>query len=204
MTHKIEYRAVERPLDHSAEGFGGLGALYYDGTPATEAKIAPDLVERFLPGAFRESYASGSDVLSMYDHDRNIILGRRSNGMKLTEDERGLSYWIPLDKNDPDHIRVHAKILRGDVRGSSITFATRSEGQRFVKGEGQYKGMYIREITAAAVLEIGPTPMPVYRGATAEARAEQRSTTIAELLEQARALCIEPPDATEFELLLLS
>lgn len=204
MTQKIEYRAVERPLDHSAEGFGGLGALYYDGTPATEAKIAPDLVERFMPGAFRESYASGADVLSMYDHDRNIILGRRSNGMKLTEDERGLSYWVPLDKNDPDHVRVHAKIMRGDVRGSSITFATRSEGQRFVKGDGPYKGMYIREIINATVLEIGPTPLPVYRASTAEARAEERAATIAELVQQARAASIEPPDASEFELLLLS
>jgi uncharacterized protein len=204
MSDKIEYRAVERPLDHTAEGFGGVGALYYDGTPATEAKIAPDLVERFMPGAFRESYSSGADVLSMYDHDRNIILGRRSNGMKLTEDERGLSYWIPLDRNDPDHVRVHAKISRGDVRGSSITFATRSNGQKFVKGSGPYAGMYIREIHAANVLEIGPTPMPVYRNATAEARAEQRSATIAELLTAAKAQCIEPPDASEFELLLLS
>lgn len=200
---KLEKRSCERPLDHSAEGFGGLGALYYDGTPATEAKIAPDLVERFMPGAFRDSYASGNDVLSMYDHDRTIILGRRSNGMKLTEDERGLSYWIPLDKNDPDHVRVHAKILRGDVRGSSITFATRSDSQKFVKGEGNYKGMYIREIYRADVMEIGPTPLPVYRSSTAEARAEERAETIDELIQRARAQCIDPPDASEFELLLL-
>lgn len=204
MTSKIETRSVDRPLDHSAEGFGGLGALYYDGTPATEAKIAPDLVERFMPGAFRETYSSGADVLSMYDHDRNIILGRRSNGMKLTEDERGLSYWLPLDKNDPDHLRVHAKIMRGDVRGSSITFATRSEGQRFVRGEGAYKGMYIREIMSATVLEIGPTPLPVYRSSTAEARAEERAMTVAELLDQARAATPEQPDPRELELLLLS
>lgn len=203
MTKKLEVRSGEYPLDHSSEGFGGLGALYYDGTPKTEAKIAPDLVERFMPGAFRDSYASGRDVLSLYDHDRNVVLGRRSVGMRLTEDERGLSYWIPLDKADPDHVRVHAKIVRGDVRGSSITFATRSEDQKFVKGDGPYKGLYIREIHRAEVIEIGPTPMPVYKAATAEARAEERSVTIEQLIAEARAQCIEPPDATEFELLLL-
>ncbi len=197
---KFETRGIERPLDVSGEGFGGLGALYYDGTPATEAKIAPDIVERFLPGAFRDTYTSGAEVISLYDHDRAVLLGKRSNGMKLVEDERGLSYWVNLDKNDPDHVRVHAKIQRGDVRGSSITFGARSEDQQFIRGDGPYKGMYIREIRKAVVVEIGPTPLPVYSGSTAEAR----SASIDELRGLAKDLCIEPPDASEFELLLLS
>lgn len=194
---KLERRAVNRPLDATGEGFGGIGALYYDGTPATEAKIAPDLVERFMPGAFREWYARGSEVVSLYNHDESILLGKRSNGLKLTEDERGLSYWIPLDAADPDHVRVHSKILRRDVQGSSIIFGARSEDQKFIRGSGS---TYVREIYKAEVYEIGPTPFPVYAQTTAEARSRP---SIDELMAVAKAYCIEPPDATEFELLLI-
>lgn len=197
MTIKLEMRAVDRPLDLTSEGFGGIGALYYDGTPATEAKIAPDLVERFMPGAFRDCYARGSDVVCLYNHDEKILLGRRSNGMKLSEDERGLSYFVPLDPSDPDHLRVHAKIKRGDVKGSSIIFGARSEDQKYTR---QSDGTYVREIYKADFYEIGPTPFPVYRGTTAEAR----SASIEELIAAAKSACVEPPDASEFELLLQS
>ena len=193
---KYETRATNRPLDVSDEGFGGIGALYYDGTPATEAKIAPDLVERFMPGCFRDCYARGDDIVSFFNHDEKVLLGRRSNGLRLTEDERGLSYFVPLDPGDPDHVRVNAKIKRGDVRGSSIIFGARSEDQRFTRAPD---GGYIREIFKAQVFEIGPTPFPVYRGTTAEAR----SQSIEELIAAAKANCVEPPSDLEFALYLV-
>jgi HK97 family phage prohead protease len=195
MDLKLERRSINSPLESGSEGFGGLGAVYYDGTPATEAKIAPDLVERFMPGAFREWYARGSDVVSLYNHDETILLGKRSNGLKIAEDERGLSYFIPLDTSDPDHVRVNAKIKRGDVKGSSIIFGARSEDQKFAR---HADGYYVREIFKAEVYEIGPCPWPVYSGTTAEAR----SKSIEELIAAAKAACVEAPDPTEFDLLL--
>lgn len=198
MELKLERRAVNLPLDSSDEGFGGIGALYYDGTPKTEAKIAPDLVERFMPGAFRESYARGGEVISLYNHDEQILLGKRSNGLRLTEDERGLSYFVPLDPHDPDHVRVHAKIKRGDVKGSSIIFAARSEDQKFVKDPA---GHYVREIYKAELIEIGPTPFPVYKQTTAEARSGLY-LPVDEVRRQAQASGIDAP-IREMEALLL-
>jgi HK97 family phage prohead protease len=196
MNLKLERRAVSRPLDASDEGFGGVGALYYDGTPATEARIAPDLIERFMPGAFRDCYARGGECVSLYNHDESILLGKRSNGMKLTEDERGLSYFIPLDPTDPDHVRVHSKIKRGDVKGSSVIFAARAADQKYTRGPD---GAYIREIFKAEFYEIGPTPFPVYSHTTAEAR----SLSIEELIAAAKAACVDAPDPAEFDLLLM-
>jgi HK97 family phage prohead protease len=165
-TGKPERRAVTRPLDVTDEGFGGLGGVYYDGTPATEARIAPDIRERFMPGCFRSWYASGAECLSLFDHNTDVLLGKRSQSLRLTENEAGLSYFVPYDAADPDHQRVRAKILRGDVRGSSIIFRPTKNGQRFVKDGGEY----VRELTEVEILEIGPTPMPVYSASTAEAR----------------------------------
>lgn len=192
MERKPERRALARPLDTTDKEFGGLGALYYDGTPATEARMGGEFVERFLPGAFRDWYTSGAECFCFYDHDQNQLLGRRSNGLKLIEDERGLAYQVQVDPNDPDHVRVHAKIRRGDVRGSSLIFVSQTEDFR------KENGLYIREISNAVVLEIGPTPYPVYSNTTAEAR----SASVDELVAAARAACVEPPDENELALLL--
>lgn len=194
MNQKLERRALTREVDASDKGFGGLGAVYYDGTSATEWRAGDAFVERFMPGAFREWYTSGAEAFSFFDHDRSVILGRRSSGLQLVENELGLSYFVTFDPNDPDHARVRSKIARGDVRGSSIIFSAQDEEYR---KEG---GIYIREISRAIVLEIGPTAFPVYEHTTAEAR----SRSLEELIAAAKAACVDVPDSTEFDLLMMS
>lgn len=193
ITGKPEKRALVTPLDATEKGFGGLAALYYDGTPNTEARMGADLVERFLPGAFRDWYAQAAECFCFFNHDEEVLLGRRSAGLQVTEDERGLSYFVAYDPTDPDHTRVASKIKRGDVRGSSIIFVAESEDYR------KENGVFIREISRASVLELGPTPYPVYEGTTAETR----SSTLAELRARAAAACVEPPTAAEFDLLFM-
>ncbi len=193
ITGKPERRALTTPLDSNEKGFGGVAALYYDGTPATEARMGTDFIERFMPGAFRDWYATANECFCFFNHDQEILLGRRSNGLQITEDERGLSYFVSFDGADPDHLRVASKIKRGDVRGSSIIFVAETEDFR------KENGLYIREISKASILELGPTPYPVYEGTTAETRAQ----SLDDLLARAVAACVQPPSQEEFDLLLL-
>src|SRR6185436_1642628 len=102
---------------------------FYDGTPETEYELWPEgngkkrAVERIMPTAFDEILSRGDDVSGLFNHDRNIVLGRTSAGtMKLEKYKRGLRYTIwPANttraRDTAEDIRV------GNVRGSSFSFS---------------------------------------------------------------------------------
>lgn len=194
-----ERRSFAAPVEMRSDSqyFGGLGALYYDGTPATEAKLWEGMIERFYPGTFDEFLKSQDDCFCSFDHDIDALLARRSSGSLTIESvAKGLEYRAKYDASDPDHQRVFSKIKRGDVRGSSIIFRVLPEGDDF----SMEKGAYIRHIRKAWLMDIGPTHKPVYDGTTAEPRSdrsEQRTvgTTAQrqELIARARQLLLLPP-----------
>src|SRR5689334_17096562 len=63
--------------------------------------------ERVAPGAFESALAGKDDVRGLFNHNPDIILGRNTAGtLTLSDDEEGLRYEIPVDMEDPDHVRV--------------------------------------------------------------------------------------------------
>lgn len=72
--------------------------------------------------AFDEVW-EGSDVRALFNHDPNIVLGRRNAGtLELRKTEKGITYRVKYNPNDPDHVRVMEKVKRGDVSQSSFSF----------------------------------------------------------------------------------
>ncbi len=87
-------------------------------------EIAPGVKELIKPGAFTRVLASDPDVVCRYQHDDSRVLGRTTNGtLTLAQDEKGLSFRCPLDKNNPEHVNIHAMVGRGDVAGASFAFS---------------------------------------------------------------------------------
>lgn len=79
-------------------------------------------IETIMPGAFRDSLASGQDVLALYSHELERLLGRQSAGtLRLSEDSKGLRVEIDLP-DTTDGRDVEALITRGDLKGMSFGF----------------------------------------------------------------------------------
>jgi HK97 family phage prohead protease len=114
-----------------------------------------------------------SDVVGLFNHNRDLVLGRTSSGtLTLTRDaDGGLSYRIAYDPTDPDHQRVMAKILRGDVVGSSFAFRVAAGGDSWDKEETDTTSIYVRTVTKISKLgDVGPVTVPAYAASTAAKR----------------------------------
>lgn len=116
-----ETRTLSRPLEVRAAGtvktIVGYAAVFNSPT-----NIGDSWVETIQPGAFSETLASGQDVLALYSHEIERLLGRRSNGtLRLVEDARGLAVEIDLpDTTDGRDVAV--LVERGDLKGMSFGF----------------------------------------------------------------------------------
>lgn len=189
---KLEQRIVTGTVEHRSADTGtstiaGYGAIYN-----SEAVIAGEWRERIMPGAFDEALGHGSDVRSLYNHDKNRVLGRRSAGtLRLSSDERGLKYEVDINKADPEAVGVAARVARGDVSGSSFVFRVAPGGQKWETRSGELPLRTISKL--AEVLDIGPVAFPAYEDSTAEARATAKeivSQGLADLM--ATDAAIEP------------
>lgn len=125
--------------------------------------------EKILPGAFRDSIAA-CDVRALFNHDPNRVLGRTANGtLVLAEDEFGLRYEItPPDTQDARD--VMALLERGDVSGSSFSFALES-GDSEWDDDPEMPTRTIKRV--AALFDVGPVTYPAYPTTTAGARSAE-------------------------------
>jgi len=117
MTEKIEKRAASQPVAVEGMTVAGYAAVF--NSPADIGDMWQEVV---APGAFAETLRSGSDVLALYSHEIERLLGRQSSGtLRLSEDERGLSVEIDLP-DTTDGRDVATLIKRGDLKGMSFGF----------------------------------------------------------------------------------
>lgn len=88
-----------------------------------EAVIGGWFREEIAPGAFKKTLKDGADVRHLFNHDPNMVLARtKSETLALKEDDTGLAFDAELNMDDPDAVRVVAKVKRGDVDQSSFAF----------------------------------------------------------------------------------
>ena len=148
------------------EGTGMIhryGAVYYDGTPNTEYQLWPGMVERIMPGAFSQA-VNRDDVRALFNHDTNMVLGRKSAGtLRIFDDNRGLRYEI-----DPGETTVYRDVAqfikRKDVQGSSFAFMITDEQPR------KENGIRIREIRGVELFDVGPVTFPAYESTSTGVR----------------------------------
>jgi HK97 family phage prohead protease len=160
----IEERADKSPV------IRGYAAVFYNGTPETEFRLWPGMVERISKGAFDRALREGDDVRGLFNHDANLILGRtaaKPPTMRLFVDAKGLRYEI-----DPPDTQVARDLLiaikRGDVTGSSFGFRIRAE--KFIKPEKDSNEPVVRQIEDVELFDVSPVVFPAYEATQVEAR----------------------------------
>lgn len=120
-TQDIERRGAIGGLRASGRILTGYAAVFEQ-----ETRIG-GFTERIKPGAFRESLASGRDVLALLDHRSDVLLGRTKSGtLKLSEDAKGLAFELTLPDTQAGRDLV-ALAERSDLGGMSFGFRVLDE-----------------------------------------------------------------------------
>jgi HK97 family phage prohead protease len=111
--------------------------------------------EKFAKGAFGDLVKG--DVRGLYNHDRDHLLARTTSGtLLLEEDDVGLRYEMTLPSTSLGR-DIAISIERGDLDGSSFSFAAEDEEWEETDDE------LIRTVTKVAMLcDVGPVTFPAY------------------------------------------
>jgi len=160
MLETRSYKRVGQPEIRAAADGGtqiaGAGAVFM-----SYSQNLGGFVEQIEANAFDE--VIDGDVVALVNHDPNLLLGRSGAGtLALTIDADALRYVIDLDMSDPDAVSAAAKIRSGNMPGSSFSFVTAEDGDKWELTE---QGFPLRTITRMAGLyDVGPVTFPAYRG----------------------------------------
>jgi len=140
--------------DAESPSITGYAAVFNE-----ETDIGGMFREVIRPGAFGRAIKEQQDVRALWNHNRDVILGRTAAGtLDLIEDERGLK--IKIDPPDTQAGRdMVESISRGDVTTMSFAFAARSE--RWTEEEGKRP---LRELNDVDLFDVSPVTYPAYSG----------------------------------------
>ena len=135
----------------------GYAALYN-----VETVIAGLFTEKIAFGAFSEALKR-DDPRALWNHDPNVVLGRKSAGtLTLSEDRKGLHYIVRLNDADPFAESVAARIARRDVTGSSFWFAIDNPETDEEWEPGPRNGLPLRTLKRLRLLDVSPVTFPAY------------------------------------------
>jgi uncharacterized protein len=162
----IEIRAAE----NGRKVVTGYAAVFYrEGEPGTEFVMYERGTEKFVERIMRTAFdraVKEDDVRCLVNHNVELVIGRSKSGtLRLSVDERGLKY--EADIPDTQTGRDLAELIsRGDINGSSFAFRLDRGGATYREGGG----LYIREVTAVKLYDVGPVTFPAYESADASVR----------------------------------
>lgn len=170
---KLQKRADAKEGD--LPNITGLAAVYYNSAdPAgTQYQLWDNYFERIMPGAFDRAVKE-DDVRALQNHDPRLLLGRSSAGtLSLEVTDEGLRYTITPPPTQAGRDTV-TSLERGDLDGSSFAFNITSGGVEWseerVKVAGNEITIYLRNIKAVELFDVGPVTYPAYSGTSAGTR----------------------------------
>lgn len=124
--------------------------------------------EEVAPGAFIKTLKE-SDIRALWNHDRNVVLGRnRAGTLTLREDDHGLYTVIRPPDNEWGRPVLDA-VRRGDVTGMSITF--RVIKQEMWWPERGSQELPKRTIKEMQLFDVSPVTFPAFEQTEISARA---------------------------------
>jgi uncharacterized protein len=180
---RVEQRCLsitdsELRAEPEARTITGYASVFYaEGVPGTQFQLGPKMYERIMPSAFQRMIDGGTDVIATFNHDRNLLLGRRSAGtLSVVVDSRGLKYVItPPDTQIARDVIANVRV--GNLTGSSFSFLPEEQKWK------EERGLVIREIHDAHVFDLGPVSIPAY----ANSSVSMRSQDLEKIEEEYRA-----------------
>jgi len=157
------------------------------GYAAVYSRLSLDLggfKEEILPGAFDKILRKRSqDVVALFNHDSNIVLGRTSSGtLELSSDDKGLRYVVTPPVSRADVLEL---IQRRDVRGSSFAFTVDKNGESFRTGDDGKAVRQIREVSG--LYDVGPVLVPAYPQTSASVAMRSYEAWLAEQTQEPAA-----------------
>lgn len=145
------------------------GRRYIEGHAAVFDSLSEDLwgfKEKIAYGAFSTTIAE-DDVVGLFNHDPNHVLGRKSSGtLELREEQAGL--WFRC--YPPDTVAGRDVLTlcdRQDLRGCSFSFMTRQDAWNKLNGE------WVRTLLDVQLFDVGPVTFPAYSGTDVQARSAE-------------------------------
>lgn len=181
---------------HILRGF--LGA--FEEWARVDSHVEGQFMERILPGAFKRTIEHNrSRMRVIYDHGLDPRVGRAPLGplTHLEESERGVDYEVPL--LDTSYNRDLIPGLRAGMYGSSYRFrpVKMDPPVRPTKPTDYNPDMWEeRSIRELEMVELGPTPFPVYQSTFAGLRSmtdEYRSRQLGINPEQLQSILHPAP-----------
>lgn len=162
--------------DDAPKRIVGYAAVFYDpDIPESEYRIGPSIVERIRRGAFDRLLASSPDVVALYNHDLNYVIGRTTSGtLRLSADDVGLRYEVDVPDNEMGRT-IYDAVSRGDVSGASFSYRPTDSRLTFEVESGPAGERTVIWLDDLSVVDVGPTALPAYPGTTAEARGDGQS-----------------------------
>ncbi|KRE04724.1 hypothetical protein ASE61_07340 [Bosea sp. Root670] len=119
-------------------------------------------VESVAKGAFNKKNYYRNDVLALWNHNYDSVLGRLSAGtLQLEERQHGLWFRLQLDERSPAGMTAISALDRGEVFGCSFGFRVLAESWRDPEN-----GPPERVITDVMLIELSLCPVPAYPGTT--------------------------------------
>jgi HK97 family phage prohead protease len=139
----------------------------YAATFGTVANIGSfnEVIQR---GAFKRTLADGDDVVALVDHNPSMILGRRSAGtLMLEEDSIGLRFSCGLP--DTSVARdAYANLKAGNLRECSFGFFVDDEdGEQWSQTPD---GRMLRTLVSVRLFDVSVVTFPAYDNTNAAAR----------------------------------
>ena len=176
----IERRAFTTQIDSNGNTLKGLASPVYDGSTGTQYELMQGVVERFAVGAFDAHLKESPDVVALWNHDINHVLGCTPNTLRLRTDAKGLHYEVDLPDTQAGR-DLKTSIARGDVRGSSFAFAP-DDVQWLTEN-----GTDVRLIRKARLFDVSPVTTPAYGGSSVGLRSADERKAIEQERDEYRA-----------------
>jgi HK97 family phage prohead protease len=125
-----------------------------------------DFVEEVDPGAFTKCLSNNPDIVGLFNHSSDMVLGRTSSGtMRVSTDEYGLKYEIdPPDTSYAKDLMV--SMQRKDISASSFGFVCIKDAWSYDKKTNQN----VRRIMEAEIFDCSPVTNPAYGQASSQVR----------------------------------
>lgn len=132
--------------------------------------------------AFNE--ADTSDVVALFNHDNNYVLGRSSSGtLRFNIQNDGVYYEIDSPQTQTIRDLVLAPMKRGDIKGSSFAFSIAEGGDEweYNKAADVYT-RYIKKIDR--LYDLSPVTTPAYPQSTSSVAKRSLDAFKAEIEKQ--------------------
>lgn len=160
-TYRAELRVAESAGKPKITGYAAVFS-------ADSLPIGGQFVERLQAGCFTEALKNSPDVLALFNHSADLVLGRTTAGtLRLSQDSYGLA--AEIDPPDTQWARdLMVSMKRGDIHQMSFAFTVAPGGDSWSK---RSDGKDLRTITAVdQIFDASVVSRPAYPQTSATAR----------------------------------